>query len=485
MGVALYTSRIVLDVLGVSDFGIYNIVGGLVVLFSFINSALSSATQRFLSFELGRSDIQETKQVFSMSMSIHILVAIVFVLLAETVGLWFLNTQINIPPNRINAANWVYQFSILTVCVNFIQVPYYSSVVAYEKMSFFAYIAIVEVVLKLLIVFLLVYLGFDKLKLYSVLVFLVAIVVFLCYKYYCNAKIEISRYKYFWDKTLFTKLLSFSGWMLFGSAAGVGAIQGVNILLNVFYGVSVNAAMGIANQVNNSVNQFVSNFQTAFVPQITKMYAQNDILQLRQLIYRSSRFSFFLLFAITFPLMMNMDFVLNLWLKNVPEYTSIFCILTLIYSLIEAMSKPLGYTMHATGQVKNYNIIMSIALLMNIVFSYIFLVLGFSPIVVMVISILVNVVCFIIRLFFVRHFKILKICDYLNNVLIRALVITIITIPIPFYVSIHFNQWKGLLFITLTFLPILVIAIYFIGLTKLEREKVVSFVKNKIPMVKK
>lgn len=245
MGVTLYTSRIVLNALGVEDFGIYNIVGGVVILFSFINNALSSATQRFLNFEIGRGDVLGTKRVFSMSLTIHLFVALFVVLLAETVGLWFLNTQMNIPTERMAAANLVYQFSILTVCISFVQIPYYASVVAYEKMSFFAYIAIIEVILKLLIVVLLIYVGFDKLRLYSILTFLVAVLVFVCYKYYCNTRLDISRYKYFWDKILFSKLLNFSGWMLFGAAAGVSATQGVNILLNIFYGVTVNAAMGI------------------------------------------------------------------------------------------------------------------------------------------------------------------------------------------------------------------------------------------------
>lgn len=485
MGVNLYTSRVVLRTLGVEDYGIYNIVGGMVILLSFINGSLSSGTQRFLNFELGRSDIQETKRVFSMSLTIYIYAAIIIVLLAETVGLWFLNTQINISLERMNAANWVYQFSILSVCLNFVQVPYSASVVAYEKMSFFAYIAIIEVVLKLLVVFILVYIGFDKLKLYAVLTFLVAVVILFCYIKYCNAKIDTSRYYYFWDRTLFRKLLNFSGWMFFGAAAVVSATQGVNILLNIFYGVTVNAAMGIANQVNSAVNQFVSNFQTAFMPQITKLYAKGDLVQLRQLIYRSSRFSFFLLFALACPLMLNIDFVLKLWLKTVPEYSSVFCILILIYSLIETMSKPVGLAIHATGQVKNYNIVMCIALLMNIVFSYIFLNLGFQPVVVLTISVLVNVLCFAIRLLFVRHFKILKIRDFVQSVMLRVLCIVLLVLPIPLYISKHYTQWKGLLISSLTFLSILAVVIYFIGLTKPEKTTILRFTQNKISRFRK
>lgn len=480
MGVSLYTSRIVLDTLGVDDYGIYNIVGGVVVLFSFINSSLTSATQRFLNFELGKEDIRETKRVFSMSLTIHICVAIIVTLLAETIGLWFLNTQMNIPFERMNTANWVYQFSILTVCISFVQVPYYASVVAYEKMSFFAYIAIVEAVLKLLIVILLVYAGFDKLRLYSVLTFLVAIVVFVCYKYYCNARIDISRYRYFWDKRLFSRLVSFSGWMLLGAAAGVSATQGVNVLLNIFYGVAVNAAMGISNQVNSAVNQLVVNFQTAFMPQITKLYATGDIEYLRKLIDRSSRFSFLLLFTLACPLILNIDFILKLWLKTVPVYSSVFCILILVYSLIEVISKPVGMAIHATGKVKYYNIIMSFALLMNIIFSFIFLKLGFQPDVVLIISICINALCFAIRLLFARYYKVLKIGEYIKNVLFRVICISVFVVPLPLYISRYYTQSVGLIITTSVFLCMFLIAAYFIGLTQSEKAGIQAVIKQKI-----
>ena len=262
MAVSLYTSRIVLKVLGVEDFGIYNIVAGIVVLFSFLNSAMSSATQRFLSFELGRGDINEVRRVFSMSMTAHISIALLILLFAETVGLWFLNTQINIPVDRVGAANWVYQFSILTFCIQIIRVPYNASIIAYERMTFYAYISIIEVVLKLLIVFLLVYFDFDKLKIYSVLIFLITLVICLSFKYFCCKTFPICRYNFFWNASLYKKIMSFSGWSLFGSVANVGSQQGMNILLNIFYGVSINAAMGIANQVSQAVYNFVYKFHS-------------------------------------------------------------------------------------------------------------------------------------------------------------------------------------------------------------------------------
>lgn len=480
MAVTLYTSRVVLSVLGVEDYGIYNIVGGVVVLFSFINNSLSSATQRFLNFELGRGDTKKLKQVFSMSLTTHICVAFIVVVLAETIGLWFLNTQMNIPPGRVSAANWVYQFSILTICIQFVQVPYHASVVAYEKMSFFAYIAIAEVCLKLLIVIFLVYVGLDKLRLYSVLTFGVTVVIFLCYKRYCNRKFEISCYRYFWDKGMFSRLLSFSGWMLCGAAAGVGATQGVNILLNIFHGVAVNAAMGISNQVNAAVNQFVSNFQTAFMPQVVKLYAAGDIPQLRVLTNRASRFSFLLLFALACPLMLNIDFVLHLWLKEVPPHATAFCVLVLIYSLIESVSKPVGFVLHATGRVKLYNIIMSIALSMNLVFSFIFLRWGFPPETVSVVSILVCVVCLAIRLLLARNYRALKIKDYVHNVLLRSLGVACLVLPLPLYISTFYSNWVALGVTSLAFVLLLVPVAYSIGMTRAERSKIAVAIKSKI-----
>lgn len=483
MTVSLYTSRVVLNVLGLEDYGIYTIVAGFIILFSFINGALASATQRFLNFELGRNECKKIEHIFSMSINIYFCLIIVVILLAETIGLWFLNTQINIPVERMNAANCVYQFSVLSLCISFIQVPYHASVIACEKMSFFAYIAIIEVALKLVVVLLLVYIGFDKLKLYSILLFGVTMLIFMCYKLYCSATIFFCHYKFFWDKSIFSELLSFSGWMLLGAAAGVGTTQGTNILLNIFYGVTVNAAVGVSNQVNAAVNQFVTNFQTAFMPQIIKLYAVGDISQLQRLINRSSRFSFLLLFALACPLMLNIDIVLNLWLKNVPEHSSAFCILILIYSLIEAMSKPVGLAIHATGQVKKYNIVMSIALSMNILFSFVFLKLGLFPEIIAIISILVCILCLIIRLYLAQRHCIVSIIEYFQNVMIRVITVVLVTIPVPLFFSKYYAGLTAFFISSLTFVLIFIFAVYFIGFTYSERIKVCVLVKKNIKII--
>lgn len=480
MGVQLYTSRVVLRVLGVEDYGIYNIVGGIVVLFSFINGSMASATQRFLNYELGAGTTESVKRIFSMSLTTHILVALVMVVLAETVGLWFLNTQLNIPAARMGVANWVYQFSILTTCVSIIQVPYYASIVSYEKMSFFAYIAVFEAVLKLTVITILIYVGVDKLKIYAVLIFCVSILTFLIYKYYCGSKIPSAKYTLFWDKDLFRKLIAFSGWMLLGSAASVSSTQGVNFVLNMFCGVVVNAAMGICNNVNAAINGFVSNFQTAYMPQIVKLYAVGDIMALRKLLNQSSRFSFLLLFALACPIMMNIDFILNLWLGTFPAYTSIFCILILIYSLIDAMSKPVGLAIHATGNVKNYNIVMSLALSLNVILSYFFLKTGFMPYIVMVVNIFVGCICAIIRLLLARKYGVLKVTEYIKEVYVRIILVTVLVIPIPLCISIIMDKWCGLLSSSFVFFLLFGCGTYFVALKKNEREIIKKIIEKKL-----
>jgi O-antigen/teichoic acid export membrane protein len=484
IGVSLYTSRIVLNALGVEDFGIYNVVGGVVVLFSFFNNAMSTATQRFLSFELGKNDIEEVKRTFSMSMTAHASIVILVILLAETVGLWFLNMHMNIPDGKMNAANWVYQFSILATCIGIIQVPYNASIIAYEKMSFFAYISIIEVIFKLLVAFLLVYISFDKLKIYSILICFVSFFTFLLYRFYCKRKIEVCTYHFFWDRALYKRLMSFSGWSLFGSVAVVGANQGVNILLNIFYGVVVNAAMGIANQVNSVLNKFVSNFQTAFQPQIVKFYAAGDTKSLEQLIFRSSKFSFLLLFTLTFPIMLNVDFVLKIWLKTVPECTSVFCNLIIISSLLESLAAPLWMTMQATGKIKKYQLYISTAIGLNLLFAYIFLKNGFPPYIVLVIKVAIDVLCFIIRLLFVQSYVDVRISQFIKTVLYRVFPIVIVILPLPYFLSKYYVEWKGLILSSLSFFILEVFLVYLIGFTKQERKTINRFVVNKLRHLK-
>jgi len=259
MVVSLYTSRIVLDVLGVVDYGIYNIVGGIVIMFSFLNNAMSLSTQRFLSFEIGKNDLKQLNKVFKMSLNIHFVVALIILLLAETIGFWFLNTHLTIPTNRIEEANWVFQFSILTFLISIITVPYNASIIAHEKMGFYAYISILEISLKLAVVFVLSSLDFDKLKMYAILIFIVSSLIRTSYVIYCKVNFLETKYNFFWDKALFKKLINFNGWSLVGNLSSIVYDQGINILLNIFFGPVVNAARGITMQVNVAIYSFVAN----------------------------------------------------------------------------------------------------------------------------------------------------------------------------------------------------------------------------------
>ncbi len=475
MLVNLYMSRVVLNILGVEDFGIYNIVGGVVVLFSFINSALSAATQRFLSFALGQQDLEKLKRTFSMSLTTHISISLVVLLFAETIGLWFLNAKLNIPAERIIAANWVYQFSILTLIIQIIQVPYNASIIAYEKMSFYAYVGFIEAGLKLAIIFLLNFGGFDKLIYYASLISIVAFLTFLVYNIYCTKKFDSCKYYFFWDLNLYKSLLSFSGWSLFGSLANVGSNQGVNILLNLFYGVTVNAAMGIANQVNAALNNFVINFQTAFRPQIVKSYAQKDRDYLMQLIFQTSKFSFFLLYIIALPILLNTEDILQIWLVNVPKYSVEFCQLILIFSLIETISGPLWMSVQATGKIKNYQIIIGSNILSNLFFGYIFLLLGYNPIIIFWIKIIVNLFTLFARVLFLKKMIQLSIKLFLKKVVLRILFVVTISLPLPFLLLYFTSGIWGIFFVTFISLLAVSISIYFVGILSTEQVLIKNF----------
>lgn len=476
MVVSLYTSRVVLNTLGVEDYGIYNVVGGVVVLFSFLNSAMASATQRFLNFELGRGDIRQVKRIFSMSMTAHILIALLILVLAETVGLWFFATQLNIPEERMEAASWVYQMSVLTCCFSVLRIPYNASVIAYEKMTFFAYVSIVEVVLKLLIVYLLVLWNFDKLVLYSILTLGVAVLVNLVYQLYCKRTFDTCGYRFFWDKVLFKQIMGFSGWSLFGSMANVGAQQGSSIILNIFHGVVVNTAMGIANQVNVAIYSLVSNFQTAYVPQVMKNYASGDVERLRLLIYQTSRLSFILLFVVGFPLCICCEAVLKLWLGMVPDYAVVFTQIVIITSLFDALSGPLWSSVHATGSIKVYQIMVSVILFLTIPISLLLMKFGYSPVWVLFVKLIVSFCVYLYRVNYIISLGFITLMGYMNSVVKTSLYIAMVCIPIGFIVSPMIDN----LFFRLLFLFLLaVITIFGVGLNKNERMWVYSKVKRK------
>ncbi|GHT70422.1 hypothetical protein AGMMS50239_38780 [Bacteroidia bacterium] len=379
MGVGLYTSRVVLSVLGVEDFGIYGVVGGIVAMFGFLNASMSGATSRFLTFALGKNDKMNLQKTFSSALTIHFLIAIIILILAETIGLWFLENKLVIPEYRMVAARWVYQFSILNSIILITQVPYNSTIIAHERMNVYAYVEILNVCLKLGIVYLLVIGNFDKLILYSALILFVSISIAIIYGLYCLKHFEESKYKFGWDKKTICPMLSFSGWDLYGNMSTIARTQGVNMLLNMFFGPVLNAANGVAVQVQGAIMSFAGNIITAVRPQIVKSYAAGDYQYTIKLIFTAAKYIYLLLLVLSLPLILEMDFVLNLWLKNVPNYAVSFCRLTLIFNFFATLSLVIVCVIHATGKIKLVSLINGTIYLSVIPVSYIAFRFNASP----------------------------------------------------------------------------------------------------------
>jgi O-antigen/teichoic acid export membrane protein len=471
--VGLYTSREVLAQLGVSDFGIYNVVGGVIVLFSFIQGAMNSATSRFFTFDLGKGDFEQLKKTFSLSVIIHIFTALLIFILGETAGLWFLNTQLVIPEERMEAANFVYQFTIFTACVGILQVPYMVAITAHERMKIFAYAGVADAVFKLAVVLALGFAPFDKLKFYSVLLFCVFIAMNIFYYVYCRRNFKETRFKWFWDKGMFLERMGFGGFELLGGISGILAIQGGAFLLNRFYGVLLNAANGVAQQVISASNAFSTNFLTAVNPQITKSLAIGEMDYFYNLVIRSSKFCFLLSFMFMVPLMLQMDFVLSIWLKEVPEYAGIFCQLSIVNVLLCFPFYPIWHGITSTGKIKKYRIIDSLMIMSIFLFTY--LGLHFSPIGYACSHIFVNIFRVIYAVLVIRKLTKFPIGKFISLSLVKCFAVGIISIPLPFYISLNINGWQGFLICLGVFLAMFAASTLFIGLNANERKKLRIF----------
>ncbi len=479
MAVSLYTSRIVLSTLGVVDFGIYNVVGGIIIMLGFLNHAMTASTQRFLIFELGKKDFDELKKVFNMSIVIHVALALLIFILAETIGLWFFKQYLKIPNERMYSANWVYHFSVFSFIATIISVPYNALIIAHEKMKAFAIIGIFEVFLKLAIVFLLMFISYDKLTLYAVLIFIVTLIITGSYFIFSKLNfIESKGFSFNWDKILFLKMSNFAGWNLLGVTAGLGYIQGINVLLNIFFGPTVNAARGIAFQVQGALNSFVSNFQVAVNPSITKNYAQNEFETSFKLVFGASKFSFFLLLLLSMPILIETQLILKLWLKIVPNYTIIFTRLVIIDILIGSISGAIQNIVQASGEIRKYQLIVSGILLLNLPASYVFLKIGYSPESTMFISIFFSIIALLARLLIVKSIINFPSLLFIKNVLLSIIAVTTISYTISFFAYSYFNHTIGG-FILLGFVTSfsIIISILLIGLNKLERIMIINKVK--------
>lgn len=480
MAVSLYTSRVVLAALGVDDFGIYNVVGGVVAMFSMISGSLSSAISRFLTFELGKGDKDKLATVFSSSVTIQIAIFAIILVCAETIGVWFLNNKMVIPESRMVAANWVFQFSVILFGVNLISVPYNAAITAHERMTAFAYISIVDALGKLGIAYAVSVSPIDRLIMYGALLLILGCIMRLIYGVYCNRHFEECHYRYVWDKELLKQMFSFAGWNFIGSSSALMRDAGVNIVLNLFCGPAVNAARGVAQQINHAVHNFSSNFMTAINPQITKSYANGDHEYMMKLIFRSSRYSFLLLMLLSLPIILNTEFILNLWLKEVPEHAVLFCQLILIFGMTESLSSPLITAMLATGKIRNYQIIVGGLQMMNLPISYLFLYLGFFPESVVVVAIAVGLCCLASRLYMLRNMIGLKSLQFITNVCLRVLSVFVISAIVPIYIVTQMEY--GLLRFFITSVACIfcsIVAIMFVGCDKSERDMVVSFIKKK------
>lgn len=477
MLITLYTSRVVLNTLGVSDYGIYNVVGGVVAMFGFINASMSSATQRYITFALGKNDIKNLQKVFSTALQIHFLIAALIVLLGETIGLWFLYEKMQIPTDRMDAAFWVLQCSILSTAVMIISVPYNADIIAHEKMSAFAYISILEVMLKLAVVYVLLLSPYDKLIFYAILILIVQLLIRFCYNSYCHKHFLESKYKHIWDKSLFKEMTSFAGWSMFGNLAGVLFGQGLNMLLNVFFGPVVNAARAVAVQVQNAIQQFVSNFQMALNPQITKTYAKSEMEEMHQLMFRSARFSFYLLFFLSLPFLFETNFILTIWLKTVPENTVTFLRIMICTSLIYSLANPLIVANQATGKVRKYQAVCGSILLMILPISYVCLKLGCPAYSVFIVHFIMESITQIVRMIMLRPLIGIKVSDYFINIYKKVAFVSILSLIAPFFVYKNLNDTTTRFF-TVCIVCVLSVSIvtYTIGLSKTER----IFVKTKV-----
>ena len=484
MAVTLYTSRVVLNALGVTDYGIYNVVGGVVAMFSIISGSLSAAISRFITFELGRGDKDKLKRVFSSAVTIQFLLAGIIIVLAEAAGVWFLNVKMNIPAERMIAANWVFQFSIITFAVNLISVPYNATIIAHERMSAFAYISILEAIGKLVIAFLITISPIDKLIFYAILMCVVTLVIRLTYGSYCKRHFEECTCHFFFDKDMLKRMFGFAGWNFIGASSSVLRDQGGNIAINLFCGPAVNAARGIAFQINAAINGFVTNFMTALNPQITKSYAAGDRNYMMTLIFQGARLSFYMLLILALPVLVNTHYILNIWLNIVPEHTAFFIRLVLVFAMSESISNPLITAMLATGRIRNYQLVVGGLQMMNFPISYILLRIGLFPEIVFIVAIVISQCCLGARLLMLRGMIGLSVRKYFKKVYLNIVTVTVIASIIPVFL-IGKMQETFLCFVLHSFIAVIcsLISIYYVGCNTTERifirNKITAFVKGK------
>ncbi|GAB6869055.1 oligosaccharide flippase family protein [Bacteroides rodentium JCM 16496] len=481
MVVGLYTSRVVLSTLGVENFGIYNVVGGVVTIFAFLNNSMSLSVQRYLSFDMGSKNEKRLKKIFNIAIYTHLVIAFIVLILGETIGLWFVENHLNLPLERMDAAFWVYQFSVFTCLISIVQVPYNAVIISNERMGIYAYVSIIEVILRLVIVYLL-YIGdYDKLILYAILTFVVSVLVASFYVFYCRKKFSEACISCVWDGVLFKELLSFAGWSSLGEIAWTCVQQGVNIVLNIFFGPIVNTARAIALQVNTAITRFVSNFQVAVNPQIIKQYAADDNAGMTNLLFRSTCISYYMMLFLSLPILFETRQVLLLWLGEVPDYTVSFCRLMIINSLIDMLSNLLTTAVKAYGKIRKYQLIVSFLLMLNLPASYMCFSLGATPEASLYVYGVISVVLLLVRLYLLNQMIGLSLNSFFRKVLVDVFMVTVLALIVPcIYYMLSSENLFRLVIITLLSLSSVGTAVYLVGLKEGERLYFRNFIARKI-----
>lgn len=474
--VSLYTSRIVLQQLGVSDFGIYNVVGGIVSLMTFINASMTHGIQRYFNYYRAKNDLTSEQKVFSASIIILVCIALLILVLGETVGLWFLNTYINIPEERIFAANWVYQFSLLSCIIALFQTPFTAQIVANEDMKVYAYVSFIEVGLKLGIVFLLCISLWDKLIEYAILIMLVTLVTSLIYMAYCKHKYISCRFRTIKDKSVYTDLLSFSGWTIFGTSANLLSVQGMNIILNIFFGTIVNAARGIAIQISTQLDNLINNIQVAMNPQLIQLYSIGKITEMQNLLLDNFKWNFYLFWVCGCPILFNTEDILYYWLGEVPEYTIVFSRLVIIRCLLKAFERPLLTAVMAYGRMKYPGIVTGMILIIEVAVAWLLFHVGFPPYWAYLVDIVGVLWCIIYNIAFLQTKRIFSFRMFVRKAFSSTLLIICVSVILSYIACQYIDDASFLLF-AVRMLVVAILcsaAIYILGFTKSQRQSLNS-----------
>lgn len=480
MAINLYTSRIVLNTLGVDDYGTYTAIGGIVMIFNIIRGSLSVATQRFITYAIGTNNFEHQNRVFSTSIFMHIALCVIILLLSETVGIWLLENKMVIPANREVAAMWVYQCSIISSLIMIMSIPYNAIIIAHEKMEAFAAISLIEVLLRLGSVYLLKFFTIDKLILYSLLMVAVELIIRTCYTQYCIRFFKETKIRLVKDFKLIKEIGRFSMWSIMGNASYILCTHGLNILLNIFFGQVANAARGISAQIQSVTTQFIINMQTAFNPQITKYFSVGDLYNMRRLVFTGTRLSFFLIYIISLPIIIECETILKLWLGVVPEYTITFTRIILLITWVNAISSPMDASVKATGKIKRYELVIGFITILTLPISYIFLKKGYPAFTIFTVQLTLEIIAQFFRVLITSRLILFSISDFINQVIIRCIIVIAISLPLPFF--LHLNMERNIssfAIICITSVIISCITIYLLGLNRKERR----YINNKVAQI--